>query len=43
MGGPLGVGDVGQETKIIDYGDQDATEGDTNAKMIDGRPQSELR
>ena len=42
-GGPLGIDEVGQETKIIDYGDQDATEGDTNAKVVDGRLQSELR
>ena len=25
------------------YGDKDATKGDTNAKIIEGRPQSELR
>ena len=42
-GGPIRIGEVGQVTTIINYGDQDATKGDTNFKMIEGRPQSELR
>ena len=31
-----------KRVQLSDYGDEDATKGDTNAKMIEGRPPSEL-
>ena len=37
------IGANEQKETMSDYGDKDATEGDTNTNMIEGRPQSELR